>query len=469
MSKRPLATYFSFYVVITLLSLLVISWYGNQTFRTFYIKNLTEDLKNRSYLFSSQIEAQSLSTRANEIDALCKSLGKLTFTRFTVVDNEGNVLGDTDRTPATMDNHSTRPEINRALVGIISSNIRYSKTLTVDLLYVSLPIKNKGEIVGAVRAAVPLTTIDEELALTFYKLFLVGLLITAFLSIVSLFIFRRISRPLEDIHHGAERFAKGHFETKLPSFEISEINDLSISMNIMAAKLKHLEQVRRDFVANVSHELKTPVTSIKGFVETLLDGALEKKEEAQKFLEIISRQAERLTSIIEDLLVLSKLESENVDELLLLHETSVNSMLASVKEACGAQAEDKNINVTIECPKKLSVLVDRSLMEQALFNLVENAIKYSEPSKSVRINVKEETSSVKIHISDEGPGIAPEHISRLFERFYRVDKARSRNLGGTGLGLAIVKHVAGVHGGSIDVSSEVGRGSTFSIQLKKPQ
>jgi len=233
--------------------------------------------------------------------------------------------------------------------------------------------------------------------------------------------------------------------------------------------IERLETVRRDFVANVSHELKTPVASIKGFVETLLDGAADDPANARRFLEIVSRQADRLASIIEDLLALSRIEqSEGVGNLP-LEATRIADVFAAVVADCGPRALEQSIALETRCHESLMAEVNPPLLEQAVINLVDNAIKYSEPGDTVRLEADIEPGKVGdefvIRVADDGAGIEVEHLPRLFERFYRADKARSRKLGGTGLGLAIVKHIVQAHRGSVTVESTPGVGSTFTIRL----
>ena len=233
--------------------------------------------------------------------------------------------------------------------------------------------------------------------------------------------------------------------------------------------VQRLENVRRDFVANVSHELKTPVASIKGFVETLLDGAADDPEDNRRFLGIIARQADRLAAIIEDLLELSRIEQREGAGNLPLEATSVAALFAAAAADCDGRAAERSIRLEADCPAALQADVNAPLLEQALINLVDNAIKYSDPGRTVRLSAEETTgagtSELVMRVQDQGCGIETEHLPRLFERFYRVDKARSRKLGGTGLGLSIVKHIVQAHGGRIDVESAPGVGTTFTIRM----
>lgn len=232
-------------------------------------------------------------------------------------------------------------------------------------------------------------------------------------------------------------------------------------------RLERLEKVRREFVANVSHELKTPITSIKGFVETLRDGAIRRPADAQKFLEIVAKQADRMNSIVEDLLLLSRVEQDAREEKVVLEHTPLKGVVLEAVQVCELKAHEKDIKITVNSPDGVSARINAALLEQAVINLLDNAIKYSEPGRPVDVTVEETAAEVVIRVVDRGSGIEPQHLSRIFERFYRVDKARSRKLGGTGLGLAIAKHIVQAHGGTITVESTPGAGSTFSIHLPK--
>ena len=230
--------------------------------------------------------------------------------------------------------------------------------------------------------------------------------------------------------------------------------------------IRHLENVRRDFVANVSHELKTPVASIKGFVETLLEGRVDDPADRRRFLEIIGRQSDRLGTIIDDLLALSRIEqAEGMGDLPLEH-VPVADVLAAVVAECGPRADERSITIEVDSPPRLGAEVNAPLLEQALINLVDNALKYSEPGGRVVVAVAPTVDGMlEWIVRDQGSGIGAEHLPRLFERFYRVDKGRSRRLGGTGLGLSIVKHIVQAHGGTVAVESTPGVGSTFRVLL----
>ena len=230
-------------------------------------------------------------------------------------------------------------------------------------------------------------------------------------------------------------------------------------------QLRLLENVRREFVANVSHELRTPITSIKGFVETLLDGAMDDPAAAERFLGIVSRQVDRLQAIIEDLLLLSRLEQAPVQTAADREARPLDALLRSACELCAPKAEAKGIRVQVACESSLRVHVNVRLVEQAIANLIDNAINYSDPGSRVRVAGEAHGTMVAVEVTDDGQGIDESHLERIFERFYRVDKARSRELGGTGLGLAIVKHIARSHGGTVSVESAVGQGSTFTLEL----
>lgn len=230
-------------------------------------------------------------------------------------------------------------------------------------------------------------------------------------------------------------------------------------------KLKRLEMHRKEFAANVSHELRTPLTSIQGFAETLLNPSVTDQKQKDEFIKIIHAHAVRLGAIIEDLLTLSGIEKETGRKEIELTEGKIKSTLEGAILHCQNRASEKNIQIELNCPDDRKVKHNSPLIEQAIVNLLDNAIKYSPSGGTIQVTVIAEDDGFAVSVADQGLGISKEHLPRLFERFYRVDKARSRQLGGTGLGLSIVKHIALAHDGAVDVKSEINKGSVFSIHL----
>jgi len=226
-------------------------------------------------------------------------------------------------------------------------------------------------------------------------------------------------------------------------------------------RIQKLENIRKEFVANVSHELKTPITAIKGFIETLRN--VKDPNDRKRFLAILESHSNRLNAIIDNLLKLSRIEGQEDSSEIRLEEGPVRAILESAVEECQSNIEENSIHIQIDCPENLSAMIHGPLLQQAVVNLLDNAIKYSDEELVVKLFARVDQNQLVITVQDFGMGIPEEHFGRLFERFYRVDKARTRKRGGTGLGLAIVKHIAHIHHGTVSVQSEVGKGSSFSM------
>jgi two-component system phosphate regulon sensor histidine kinase PhoR len=582
--KRLLRHLFPSYLLITLISLIAVAWFASSSIRQFYFEQRALDLLARAHLLENQISQFYESLEPRVIDALCKEIGVISATRITVILPSGRVIGDSNEDPAVMDNHASRPEIITALEGGVGQSIRYSLTLQKRMMYVAIPLKSKQKIIAVIRASLPVTAIDQALEKINIKIILGGLLISLIAAGISLFVSRRISRPIEKLKKGADFFARGNLSHRMPGTDVVEIDSLIEALNQMAGQmedrlntivrqknelsavlssmaegiiavdmderiisvnkaaarffedvpqnllnrsipeairnpvlqkfinralsskenleeditlyqkgerilyvhhtplenavgqrtgilvvmndvthLRKLENMRKDFAANVSHEIKTPLTAIKGFVETLRTGEDVDPKETQRFLSIIEKHVNRLTAIIEDLMKLSKIERQDEDSEIYLEESSVKSVILSAIQTCREKTVAKNITVDLVCPEDLKARFDSRLMAQALVNLLDNAINYSGEKSEIQISAGLKDQELRISVQDHGIGIPKEHLSRLFERFYRVDKARSRELGGTGLGLAIVKHIAHAHGGRVTAASIFGKGSTFSL------
>ncbi|MFC1467586.1 two-component system histidine kinase PnpS [Verrucomicrobiota bacterium] len=576
------------YWTVILVSLLIFTAYTYISANRFYAQELEKGLKVRAELLHEQMVGPAAANDSRTIDTLCKLQGRRAETRFTVIDLNGVVLGDSDEDPSIMKNHRDRAEIGEALNGNVGAAQRYSQTLRQQMMYVALPLQDaNGEPLAVIRAALPMNTINQTLQQNWIKIIAAAALIGFVAMLLCTGMTSRITTPLRNLKHTADRYAHGDFSHKAPTSDTEEIHQVAEAMNLMANKLderlntiheqqnelkailsgltegviaidskeriinlnnaaaelleidkekvtghsiqeairftnlqklihhittdgkneeaeltiygetekrvqiygtalgnidheplgvlivlrditrlKHLEGMRKDFVANVSHELRTPITSIKGFVETMLESAEEFGQHA-RFLEIVSKQANRLNAIIDDLLTLSRLEQKGTNKEILLTDTPLKEVLNEALEICERRAREKRISIDIECEGNLTARINQALIEQAFVNLIDNAIKYSDANGAINISAVDSGTKVEVSVQDKGYGIDQQHLPRLFERFYRVDTARSRKLGGTGLGLAIVKHIINCHGGDIKVESEPGIGSTFTIELPK--
>ncbi len=228
-------------------------------------------------------------------------------------------------------------------------------------------------------------------------------------------------------------------------------------------QIERLERVRQEFLSNISHELRTPLTSIMAFVETLEDGAIDDKENNRRFLGVIRRNAERMHGLIADILELSMIESGNVT--IETKPVRLFNLVEEVFTALSSKAATRDITLINQVPENIKVLADPVRLEQMLTNLIDNGIKFNRPAGTVTVTVDQTSEKTSISVGDTGEGILADHLSRVFERFYRADRGRTREVGGTGLGLAIVKHLARLHGGEVSVSSALSRGTKFVVEL----
>jgi two-component system phosphate regulon sensor histidine kinase PhoR len=576
------------YLWVPIVLLVGLSLYGSGVVQRLYEEQLKSDLEARARLAAEPIGDLLLKKQPAKIDALCKVLGRASRTRITAVLPSGEVIGDAEADPADMDNHGNREEIKEALASGFGYIVRRSATLNENRIYVAVRLMHRDGPAAVVRASFPLTELNDALSRVHRRVLWAAFVGALCYAVISLVISRRMSRPLEEIKAGVDRFAAGDLGHRLRVTGSAEVTALAETMNRMAeqlderirtvlrqqnereamlssmeegvlainnegtilnlnkacatllgeeaaklqgrgiyevirkadllqfietalaspspvegefpirgahdrwvsahgtllhnsqrgkigvlvvlhdnTRLRHLEEVRRDFVANVSHELRTPITSIKGFIETLVDGAFEDKQNAPRFLQIMLRQVNRLDAIIADLLVLSRIERGSEEQRIELSSEPIRGMLQAAIEMCEKKAMDRAVKIELVCPEDLTAEINAALLEQAVINLLDNAIKCSNARAVVEVIATCEGGDLVIRVKDQGCGIDAQHLPRLFERFYRVDKARSRELGGTGLGLAIVRHIALAHRGSVSVESTVGVGSTFCLRVPR--
>lgn len=586
LKKRLLRHLYGIYLALIVLALAAFGLYAHLSLKNFYLQQAEEDLHARARFVEAQVDRRWSEAEFGHLDVWCKDLGSRTSTRITLILPNGRVVGDSDEDVRQMDDHSFRPEVKSALAGQDASSIRFSRTLQQRMMYYAVPVRERGEVVGVVRTAIPVQAMDTILARLRTRVFSGAFLIAFLTAVMSFIAYRRISRPMIAMKEGAERFAGGQLDYRLEVPDSGLMGGVAVALNDMAAqlkgrietivrqsneqeallsamvesvlavdmqgriismnqaaarmfgvdpsqvtgrllqeivrtvdlqnflrkaretgkpieedvvvftekeqylqahgtmlrdargrmtgilivlndvtRLKRLENVRRDFFANVSHELKTPITSIKASVETLQDGKPHDSKDVDRFLAVIARQSERLNNLVEDLLAISRLEHGEQQTAIELKRGYLVTVLQAAVQTSQLKAQEQRVAVEMACDPQLEVKFNSSLLEQAVQNLIDNAIKYSDKGTSVKVEGQRKGSEVLIRVVDQGIGIPREHLPRLFERFYRVDRARSRSLGGTGLGLAIVKHIVQAHGGRVGVASTPGQGSTFTITL----
>ena len=425
---------FLFTVLIVLISSLVSSFTLLSLNKINYQKEMEGKLIGYCKMINRVVENEiNLGIRPDYIK-LALEFSKDISGRISFIDTNGKVMADSSVAYdqlKNLGNHADREEIKEALANGIGISLRKSDTVGIDFLYVALPIKNKDNIYGVTRIAFEATAIN-EMNSTFKEIMLYSLLLGLLIgAILSYFYSRWISKPIN-------------------------------------RKGKELENIRKEFVANVSHELKTPLTSISGYIETLQNGAIDKPEVRNKFLDIIAIETARLNRLIEDLLIISDIESGRENKA--PEKIDINETIMETIDFLNNIAHTKGIHLITNF-KEENIFINGShdRFKQMMLNLLENAIKYSPDNTKVLINVTCLESTVQIEVIDEGIGIPSEHLPRLFERFYRVDKSRSQKVGGTGLGLAIVKHIVSLFEGEISVKSIEGKGSTFTVKLPKDE
>ncbi|EFS8543655.1 cell wall metabolism sensor histidine kinase WalK [Listeria monocytogenes] len=583
--KIGLSFFILFFVVMV-----IVGVFSGELMKSTYLNMKESQLEDdaKILLQTTNMENLDLDKDAATIQKSLDPLGEDIDARITVIDSEGDVVADTKKDPEKLDNHMNRPEVTDILkkgesVGI---SIRESDSLGYSMLYVAVPVKHQGKTDGVLRISISLESVDAAVAKLWGNLALIFGIALVIIAAISVFIARKITRPVREIIEVSTDLANHKYDSRIHGKISGELQDLSISVNTLAESLetqmfeikqneqrlnaivqnlvsgvmlinvdkqvimtnrtmyqilgeteitgkpfyeviksfalsqliegtfetktiqqkeiilyfpremildasvspilgengeitgiilllhditqiRHLENVRSEFVTNVSHELKTPVTALKGFAETLLDGAMYDEVLLKKFLTIIKEESDRLHRLIMDILALSRIEQNPVAENVEL--VDVDEVIEQSARTIFEMATEKNIRVTIPEKTSGSVVIetDRDKLQQIIINLLSNAINYTPVDGKVEVKLIEQEAEVIIEVTDNGIGIPAKDIDRVFERFYRVDKARSRHSGGTGLGLSIVKHLVENCGGRIEVESQEEVGSTFRVTLPK--
>lgn len=554
-----------------IVTVLVVSFFiAGQIFENWYQHYLTEEM-TRVVSLSRPV----ISTALEDLPRLQEQLNRLggeTKIRFTIIDAEGTVLGDSDKAATDMENHRDRPEIAAALRGELGSNLRFSTTEMARMFYLAVPMRSGNEETVILRVSIFARDIDVLIARFRFHLQIGGLILLLMALFFTYISSRRISRPIQALSAAARQISMGDHSIRVHTRDSGEIGEMAAAFNEMTERqqslitslsqrqnelkaimdsmiegllvisregdilhynptaaaifpelgsgarkywetcrnsavysqiqeafqskgavsgeiplgdryyranttavesgdrlvmtfhditeFRRLEQIKKDFIANISHEIKTPLTSIHGFVETLEE---QLEGEPLRQVGIIKRNSERLINLVKDLILLSKLEeTRNSDN---LETIDIKALIVNLLPEYEPLAARKGLSLEHRLPlEEVKVRGDTGRLEDLLINLLDNAIKYTETG-FVNLTLEADGSQAVLSVSDSGIGIAPEHLNRIFERFYVVDPSRSKQSGGTGLGLSIVKHIVALHRGSLKVESQTGKGSLFVIKL----
>jgi signal transduction histidine kinase len=458
--------FFGVQILILLGAIGFVAGYTWFSMREAFSRQWYRELEAQSHLLVALLPDVQGDLNQTEVDRFFNRIAGMDGHRFTLIRPDGKVIADTEADIRQLGPHNDRPEVRDALEKGKGRQKRYSASLDKQMLYLAQRIPLEGPAKAVIRVAVPERMLLREFSVSNRMIFVISIVVFMAALTISYLTSLRTIGPVSDIQKGVQQLGHGDFSFRLAIPPVPHLATLARSINQMAEQIDKLSTIRQDFVANVSHELRTPVTSIKGFTETLLDGAKDSPADCERFLGIIMRQANQLESIIHDLLELSRMEQNSVQNLE-KNPADLEEIIQSATMLCQSRAEAKGFALSVTCERGLKANIHAGLIEQALLNLIDNAIKYGATTEKPIIDISAccARENIEITVKDYGHGIDTSHLDRLFERFYRVDKGRSREMGGTGLGLAIVKHIALIHGGTVSVKSEQGKGSAFTITL----
>ncbi len=576
----------SSFLLLIVLIMAALGGYILWFFHNYNIERLSDDLQTEAEIAGQLLHPYMRGPMQKAgLDAVLKELATKADRRLTIIDTTGIVLADSWENPALMENHSTRPEIMAALAGQVGKATRYSTTLNEQAMYIAVPVKQGGEIIGVLRMSTTLAHIEAGFTKMRNVLLFAFFLTTMLALLLSMRLARKYTAPIEEIttiasqmgagqldkrvhlRTGDELEVLGHTLNNLASSLDDKINEimaekrklelvfenmdnavilfdrygrvidansqalrlfnftpamygqhhvqvigtslldkalketilqderqwLDVRLSVQGMKrvfqvfiaptmnpdngslsvlavfhditaLKEIEERQTDFVANASHELSTPLTAIKGFSETLLDGALQNPELSKKFVSIIHEESERMHRLVKDLLQLARISSRDYHQQIKRIPTAIQPVAEKVIRHLTPQLENKSLAVELHIePKELSIYASSDWINQILVNLIENSIKFTPSGGKIFLNCRQEQDKAIIRVQDTGIGIPAEDLPFIFDRFYRVDRARTRAAGGTGLGLAIVKYMVEALDGTIEAKSTAGFGSIFTI------
>ncbi len=369
-------------------------------------------------------------------------------TRVTVIDADGTVSYDSAADAAALENHLNRPEVKAALQEGCGKGVRMSDTLSESVFYYAVRMEN-GQVL---RVGKEYASVIWVMVSAFPAVLAMILALMAVCMVASRYLTAAIVKPIDEMVENMNHIDESKVYEELVPF--------TRQIRFQHEEILSAANMRQEFAANVTHELKTPLAAVSGYAE-LMETGLAKEEDIRRFAHEIRRSASRLLNLINDILKLSKLDAGYQEELLEI--VDLHEIARDTVEMLSINAAQMNVSVSYQGSGPAKIRIGRELAEEVTYNLIENAIRYNKKGGEVRVNVSDKGQGVCLEVSDTGIGIAKEHQERIFERFYRVDKSRSKELGGTGLGLAIVKHICVLTGGRLQLESNVGKGTCVAI------
>ena len=399
-----------------------------------------------------------------------RALDRLAHTaevRLTVLTIQGDPIYDSSADFRRLENQRDYIEVQQALQRLEQHQIRRDPISGESRLYAAAIVQQESSPQGVAQLSIPVAPMEAQIRREWLMLAGSALAIISVIVIASWWLARYILRPISQMQAAAHSLADGHFDRRIPDKGTDELADLARAFNNMAAQLSGMLTKQRLFVASASHELRTPLTNIKLRAETLLDGAYSDPAVSDKFLRDIESEAGRMERLVKNLLALSRLDIQTEVNTL----TPINPcvLLKAVVRAFLPQAEQKEISLSLDCNGLPPIRANHEQLHRVFENLLSNALKYSPPGSRITLSAADSAAEVVFTISDTGIGIPPQDLPHIFDRFYRVDKARTRTAdpGGAGLGLSIVQSIIHAHGGQINVTSQPNCGATFIIRLPK--
>lgn len=446
-------------ILLFLVVLLPLGFVINQIFSGFYYNQVQQHIEQLASRYASEV-ASSQNIKTVEMIEMMSSFSDV---NMMVVDAEGKIMANSGVPWRPLSSINPEEEMRELERGKVLELEMVDPDSGERFLASGQPIISGQHFYGAVYVLSSVNGIDQSLQKVRQLLMLSGtgafFLALGFTFVLS----RKLSEPLVRMETATRRIARGDLDTRVRIPSNDEIGSLARAINDLAVELQRYRDTRREFFANISHELRTPMTYLEGYANVLREGLYETEEERQKYLDIIHQESIRLTHLIHDLFELSKMEEGKIS--LHMEWIDLTEVIEHVIQKVEPKAKSKGLDIRLKQPELLPlVYVDGLRMGQVVMNLLDNAIRYTKTG-TIQVDVRQELGQVVTIVEDSGIGISPEELSSVFERFYRVEKSRSREHGGTGLGLAIVKQLVDMQGGTIQVFSVLGKGTRFEITL----